>query len=97
MSRPQYGTHTPAATQPPPDTTQQSPARAPATQRFSLKAIWSLVLPTQARAGYRTARVIRAPGNGAAGNRALWGRPARSDTYGTGTRPRSRARPWPRR
>ena len=44
MSRPQYGTHTPAATQPPPTTTQQPPERPPATQRFSRKAIWSLVL-----------------------------------------------------
>src|SRR5690349_10747464 len=43
MSRPQYGTHTPAATQPPP-ATQQSATGAPATQRFSRKAIWSLVL-----------------------------------------------------
>ncbi len=39
MSRPQYGTHTPAARHPPPSTTQQ-----PTTQRFSRKAIWSLVL-----------------------------------------------------
>ena len=42
MSRPQYGTRTPAATQPP--ATQQSATRRPATQRFSRKAIWSLVL-----------------------------------------------------
>jgi len=42
MPRPQYGTQTPAATQPPP--AQQSVTSPPATRRVSRKAIWSLVL-----------------------------------------------------
>jgi len=43
MSRPQYGTPTPTATQPAP-VHHSAITRPPTTQRFSRKVIWSLVL-----------------------------------------------------
>jgi Domain of unknown function (DUF4190) len=74
MSRPQYGTHMPAATQPPPSTTQQPPARPPATQRFSRKAIWSLVLSILWLGGLGSIAGI------------MLGVPARREIGGTGDR-----------